>query len=95
MCIYMYTVEVKISVIFVPPLSSNRMVEQLNSNGKTAFVHFKTIRSVIALDQPFVHLIISLHIGQCSSPLHRSRSLTSHFSLFAHVHTKKQKMEFW
>ena len=46
-------------IVFVPPFRSNGTVEQLNSNGKTAFACFRTVQSVVAPDQPFVHPVVS------------------------------------
>ena len=37
----------------------NRTAKWLNNNGKMAFARFKTVRSVLALAQPFIRSIIT------------------------------------
>ena len=78
---------------FVPPLCLNGMVEQSNGNCKTAFACFGMVESFFALDQPFIHSIISFLVGGLT---HRSVKFTTspfvitHLSFYARAHCMEE-----
>ena len=67
---------------FVPPLCLNGMVEQSKGNCKTAFACFGMVESFLALDQPFIHSIVSLFAGGVT---HRSVKFTTLLFVITHL----------